>query len=365
MSISNSNSVANNRLASLDFFRGFTMFILIGSVLYELMRESDNAFINKIGWQLEHQYWHGLSLWDFVEPFFMFIVGVAIPFSVMNRLEKGDSWNAIFKHVLKRSVILFFLGVFIYSVSAGKPAWKLWNVLTQLSLTSFVAFLLMRKPIPIQLSVSFLLLLISELLYRFWAVEGYHQPFTEAQNFGSWIDMKLMGQLEGDNWVAFNVVPTTAFTIWGVIAGLILRSKRTYQLKLKILICAGLVGVVAGFALDPITPMIKRIATSSIIIETGGWCLIMLAFCYWLVDIKKVTKIPNFFAIVGLNSLFIYLFEQLGGVSLLSRLAQPFSYALLFWSGSSGVAYGTAILSWFLMWYICYWLYKYKIFIKI
>ncbi|WEK20991.1 MAG: DUF5009 domain-containing protein [Candidatus Pedobacter colombiensis] len=353
------------RLFSLDFFRGFTMFMLVGSGLYELMRNADHSIVSEIGWQFEHRYWHGLTLWDFVEPFFMFIVGVAIPFSVMNRLEKGDSWNKVFRHVLQRSIILFFLGILIYSVSSGKPVWRLWNVLTQLSVTYVFAFLLMRKSITLQLLISLFLLLLSESLYRSWPVEGFNQPFVADHNFGSWLDLKLMGELESDHWVAFNVVPTAALTIWGVVAGLILRSNRTHRHKIRILLTAGAICVSAGFALGFFTPMIKRIGTSSIILETGGWSIIMLAFSYWLVDVMKIRKVPAFFAVVGMNSLFIYLFEQTGGASFLARIVKPFAYTCFFWLGETGVNYGTAVFTWFLLWYICYWLYKRKIFIKI
>ncbi len=261
--------------------------------------------------------------------------------------------------------LLFILGIIDYSISAGKPVWKLWSVLTQLSVIYMVALLLMRKSIKFQVVISFLLLLISFLLYRFWPVEGFNQAYVQDHNFGSWFDLKLMGILESDHWVSFNVVPTAAFAIWGVVAGLILRSERSNKQKLKILLTAGIIGIIVGFALDPFIPMIKRIATASIVIETGGWCFVVLALSYWMVDIKKIQKIPKFFAIVGMNPLFIYLFAQVGGTALLSRIAKPFSYGLFFWSGETGLAYANGVLTWFLLWYICFWLYKHKIFIKI
>lgn len=342
------------------------MFLLIGSVtgLYELMQDSGVGFISAVGWQFEHRYWHGLTFYDFIEPFFMFIVGVAIPFSVMKRLEKGDSWNNIFRHVLQRSVILFLLGILDYSISAGRPVWRLWSVLTQLSFTYLLAFLLMRKAVATQIAVSLFLLLSSFLLYHFWAVPGFDQPFVADHNFGSWLDLKIMGVLEGDHWVAFNVVPTAAYTIWGVLAGLVLRDKTSWKKKMLQLCGAGAVGIIAGILLDPFIPMIKRIGTASIILETGGWCLVVLAVSYWLVDVKKITRIPLFFAIVGMNPLFIYLFSQFGGGSFLSHIAKPFGH-LLFLGGRDGAAYATAILTWLLLWYLCYWLYKHKILIKI
>jgi predicted acyltransferase len=358
------SAVRSTRLLSLDFFRGITMFFLIGTV-YELMRSSDNSVLSAIGWQFEHRYWHGLTLYDFIEPFFMFIVGVAIPFSVMSRRERGDSEANIVSHVLRRAAILFVLGIFTYCVGEGRPVFRLWSVLTQLAFTYVLAFALMRRSFKTQIAVSLGLLVATELLYRLWPVEGFNQPFTPDHNFGSWFDMKTMGVLEHDHWVSFNFLPTAAFCIWGVMAGLVLRSGRTWQQKIKIMVAAGMIGVVAGFALDPLTPMIKRIATSSVVLETGGWCFLALAFCYWVIDIRNFRRIPWFFAIVGMNPLFIYLLTQVGGTSFLEKLAAPFGYALFFWSGPPAIEFATAVITWFFLWYICFWLYKNKIFIKV
>jgi predicted acyltransferase len=223
----------------------------------------------------------------------------------------------------------------------------------------------MRKKIKTQLLFSFALIVLSELLYRFWPVQGFNQPFTPAQNFGSWFDLLIMGKLSRGHWVAFNAVPTAAHTIWGVLAGMLLRSDRTERNKLKVLLIAGIIGIIAGYALDLYTPIIKRICTSSFVIVTGGWCLLTLALSYWLIDMKNVRRIPHFFAIVGMNSLFIYLFDNTGGSRMLRGIVEPFTEGFLFWSGEMTVQIITALMVWFLMWYICYWLYRRKIFIKI
>lgn len=355
------------RLHSLDFFRGLTMFLLIGSGtgLYELMQNSGNAGVSWLGWQFEHPEWIGIHFWDFVEPFFMFIVGVAIPFSVLKRQEKGATWNNLLRHAVTRALLLFFLGIAYYSVGAGKPLFRLWNVLTQLSFTYMLAFLLMKKPIKIQVLVSIGLLIITELLYRFWPVEGFNHAFVPGQNFGSWVDLKLMGTVQKEHWVAFNAVPTAAFTIWGVIAGLLLRSERTASQKIKLFLIAGAIGIIAGLLLSFVTPFIKKIGTSSIILETGGWCFVFMAFSFWLVDLKKIHRVPEFFWIVGMNPLFIYLFGQVGGGTFLSHIAKPFSTGIFFWAGPVTVAVMNALLTWLFLWYICYFMYRKRVFIKI
>ncbi|MFC1502058.1 acyltransferase family protein [bacterium] len=359
----------NQRLLSLDVFRGFTMFLLIAESthLFNLLVDPSlqGTLIETIGRQFHHHPWNGLRFWDLVQPFFMFIVGVAMPFTFARREERGDSRCKMIGHAVKRSLILLFLGWALYCIGPGKITFEFRNVLAQLSFTYLVAFLWMRKSGKAQFIFTIGLLVLTELLYRFWPVAGFNQPFVPDQNFGSYIDMLLMGKLSGGHWVAFNAVPTTAHTMWGVLAGLVLRSQRSEMQKVKILLFAGLLGVVLGFALNPLTPIIKRICTSSFVIVSGGWCLIVLAFWYWLVDVKKVRKFPIFFTIVGLNPIFIYLFAETGGTQWLSRIISPFTLGLFGWIGDLPSQLITGITLWFLLWSICYFLYRRRIFIKI
>src|SRR5258706_15944554 len=117
------------------------------------------------------------------------------------------------------------------------------------------------------------LLLLTEVLYRFTNVPGFDQPFTDQHNFGNYIDLILMNKINGGGWVAINCLPTAAHTIWGAIAGKLLLSDKSEKQKLQWLVTAGAVALVLGFAMDfTITPIIKRIATSSFVLASGGWC---------------------------------------------------------------------------------------------
>ena len=358
-----------SRLYSLDFFRGLTMFLLIaeGTHIYGLLLDPafEGSIIASIGTQFHHYSWNGLRFWDLIQPFFMFIVGVAMPFSFAKRWERGDSWKQTLKHTLRRSFTLLFLGWALYCIGPGRITFELWNVLAQLSVTYLIAFLMMRKTIKTQFIFTIGLLVATELLYRFWPVQGFNQPFVPDHNFGAWFDMLVMGKLSGGHWVAFNAFPTTAHTMWGVMAGLILKSERLDLQKIKILLIAGLIGVVLGYALNPLTPIIKRICTSSFVIVTGGSCLLTLAFSYWLIDVKKIQKVPKFFAIVGMNPIFIYLFTNTGGAKWIHQIVKPFTMGIFGWIGDIYAQIITALVVWFSMWYICYWLFKKKIFIKI
>ncbi len=355
-----------NRVLSIDFFRGFTMFMLVTGVatLFRAMvaQGKGGAVIDLIDRQLEHAPWTGLNAWDLIQPFFMFIVGVAMPFSLSKRLAKGDSWQRAFTHALIRSFWLLVLG---FMLGAGDKSYDLTNVLAQLSFTYLISFLLLRADVKWQLLVSFVMILLNDLLYRFWSVPGFNQPFTPDHNFGSWVDLTVTGNLNSDHWVAFNAIPTTAHTIWGVIVGNLLMKDWLPKKKLSILLAIGLIGAIAGYAMSPFIPIIKRICTSSFITVSGGWCLIVMAFSYWLIDVMKFRKVSLFFAIVGMNPIFIYLFSNLGGKRLLTRMVRPFTIRLFAWSGEIAINMITILIVAAMVWYMCYFLYKRRIFIKI
>jgi predicted acyltransferase len=355
-----------NRILSIDFFRGFTMFMLVTGIatLFNEMAAGGRGgpIIAALDAQLEHASWQGLHAWDLIQPFFMFIVGVSMPFSLSKRLAQGDSWQVAFRHAVSRSFWLLVLG---FMLGAGEKSFDLTNVLAQLSFTYIVAFLLMRKDVKWQLLVSFAMILASDLLYRLWSVEGFNQAFTPDRNFGSWVDLTIAGSLNSDHWVAFNAVPTTAHTIWGVIAGTLLMKQWPHRKTILTLLVPGLIGMVIGYSMDPFIPIIKRLCTSSFIIVSGGWCFVALAFSYWLIDVMNFRKVALFFAIVGMNPIFIYLFSNLGGKRLLVRMVKPFTSRLFVWSGDLAVNMITIVVVAAMVWYICYFLYRRKIFIRI
>jgi predicted acyltransferase len=357
------------RLASLDVFRGLTMFFLMAesALVYEslLVPQLDGTWIHTVATQFTHHPWNGLRFWDLVQPFFMFIVGVAMPFSFAQRWERGESYRATLRHAVVRSLVLLGLGVGVYVVAAGRLTLELWNVLAQLSFTYLVAFLLMRTSARTQLLVTVGLLALTEVLYRTWPIAGYNQPFTPDHNFGSWLDMVLMGKLSSGHWVAVNAVPTTAHTMWGVLAGQLLKSERTPAQKIRILAIAGLIGLAVGYGLNPVTPIIKRICTTSFVIVSGGWCLIALALSYWVMDVRGWKRWAQFATVFGMNPLFIYVFSEVGGNGWLTHIVKPFTDGIEGWAGSVLVGFVTALIVLWMDWYIVHWLFRRRIFIRI
>jgi len=364
------NPVIIGRVTSIDFFRGFTMFLLAGEAteLYGQLEKSHVGIIQFIGIQFSHHEWHGLHFWDLIQPFFMFIVGVAIPFAVANRLKKGDSIQTITRHAIKRSCLLLFLGWALYFADAGKLVFRFQNVLAQLSVTYLVAFLIRNKSFKFQLIFTFVILVLIDLAYRFFPVEGFNHPWVNYENLGAWFNNKIEGVDKASEWATLNFVSTTAHTVWGVMCGKLLMSDKPIAKKIQILLVAGVSALVIGYSLDllNITPIIKKIATSSFVFASGGWAILALCFSYWLIDVrKKFISGSKMFIIVGMNSIFIYLFFSIGGAHLIRRIVAPFSNLIFSWTGEGTVEIITSLGIWAVMWYMCYWLYKNKMFIKI
>ncbi|MBN1985240.1 MAG: DUF5009 domain-containing protein [Prolixibacteraceae bacterium] len=370
----NSLDPTGTRLLSLDFFRGITMFLLVaeGTALWSVLVQEPVAgtFLEPFFNQFHHHPWNGLRFWDLVQPFFMFIVGVAMPFSYAKRKKRGDSRSKITKHIIRRCIILLAFGVGLHCGYQRKLVWELWNVLSQLSVTILIAYFLMQYKWSVQILVSIGLLVATEMAYRFFPLEGYNQPFVKDHNFGSWMDMVLMGKINrGGGWVAINFIPTAAHTIWGVVAGQVLMSGKTGNKKIKLIAGAGAILLLLGYLLDwtSITPIIKRICTTSFVLASGGWALLVLALSYWFIDIKKINRWIFPFVIVGMNPIFIYLFSNTVGGQWLNGFVAIFTDGVLSWLGAPefilNLFASLTILT--LEWLLCYYLYRKRIFFKI
>lgn len=355
------------RLFSLDFYRGLIMVLLMleASGFYEQMIEH----VGETFWiQFTHHPWHGLRFWDLIQPGFMFIAGTAMALSVEKQWSNGRAWNQTFVKMLKRCGWLFFWGVLNYAVRDEGLSFELWNVLTQLSFTLLVAFLIYRWTIVNQLLFSSALLLLTEILYRFTDVPGFDQPFTDQHNFGNYMDLVLMNKINAGGWVAINCLPTAAHTIWGAVAGKLLMGGSSDAHKIKWLLISGLCFLILGYSLDfTVTPIIKRIATTSFTLASGGWCILALALFYWWIDVRDHRKYLSFFTVVGMNAIFIYLFFEIVGHRWFNEYIGAISHGLLQPLHLSAAFIGifTALAIFSLEWGLCYFLYKRKIFFKL
>ncbi len=333
--------------------------------LYEL---SEGSVVQSLVAQFFHHPWNGLRFWDLIQPGFMFMAGTAMAFSLQKQNDLGVKWSEQFVKILKRCGLLFFWGVLDYAVRPHGLSFELWDVLTQLSFTTLVAFLIFRWPSTTQIIFSLGLLFLTELLYRYTNIRDFDQPFTDQHNFGNFMDLVLMNKINSGGWVAINCIPTAAHTIWGAVAGKLLLTAKEDKKKITHLILFGFSCLMVGYFMEyTITPIIKRIATSSFTIASGGWCLLGLAACYWWIDVKSHRRHLEFFTIVGMNSIFIYLFFEIVGArwfneyagavtdGLMSLIHVPHTLMLII----------TSLCIFGLEWGMCYWLYRKKIFFKL
>jgi predicted acyltransferase len=360
-----------SRLLSLDFMRGLIMVLLMleSARLYENLYEvTEGSVIQLFFQQFFHHPWNGLRFWDLIQPGFMFMAGTAMAYSLHRQQVQGVPWRVSFVKVLKRSGWLFFWGVLDYAVRPGGLSFELWDVLTQLSATTLIAFFIFRWSFSAQIAFSLGLLVLTEILYRFTNIPNFDQPFTDQHNFGNYMDLVLMNKINGGGWVAMNFLPTAAHTIWGALVGKLLLTALAPGEKLKWLLITGAIALVTGYVMDvTITPIIKRIATSSFVLASGGWCLLALCFFYWWIDLREHKKYVEFFIIVGMNSLFIYLFIEIVGGRWFNGYIAAISNGLMsFINIPLGLmAIITSLVIFTLEWGMCRFLYKKGIFFKI
>jgi predicted acyltransferase len=350
-----------------------------------LQKDSENSWLHAFFVQFGHHPWHGLHAWDLVQPAFMFMAGTAMAYSLHRQRQQGMSWAESFRKALRRSGWLFFWGVLDYAVRPGGLSFELWDVLTQLSFTCLLAFLIFRWSMPAQIAVCVGLLLLTEVLFRFTHVPGFDQPFTDQHNFGNYVDLLLMNKINDGGWVAINCIPTAVHTIAGVLAGKLLLGDTTSPAqatpaptspppvsgnqKVKTLLLWAVITLVLGYVIDAlgITPIIKRIATSSFVLVSLGWSLLVLAACYWWIDVCDHRRRLEFFTIIGMNSIFIYLFFEIVG----DRWFTAYTGAVT--NGVMKLAHipvtvqeiVTSCCVFMLEWGLCYFLYKKKIFFRV
>ena len=332
------------------------------------------AFPNSVtaffAYQFEHSDWHGLRFWDVILPGFMLIAGTSLAYSFRRQQELGYSWNDSFRKALRRSFWLLFWGILIYSVRDGHLNFQMSNVLTQLAFTTFIAFLLINKSTTAQLLVSILCLVIPEILYRTIHVPGFDKPFVEFQNFGSFVNKSIGIKVDSQHKTAtINFIASAAHTIWGVMAGQLFMKSKTVKEKVVWLIAAGVAVIIIGTGMDiaEITPILKWISTSSFVLVTGGVSLIVLAVSYYVIDGLNRKNNLGFFTIVGMNSIFIYLFFIFIGDHWLNGYMEILISGLLAFAAVP-VAVGSAfscLVVFAIEWYLCYYLYRKKLFFKL
>ena len=350
------NETEPKRLASLDAYRGLIMIFLVSHGFgFDALK--GHPVWGVIADQVDHVAWEGMVLWDLIQPAFMFMVGVAMPYSLAN-CAHGFSENLI--RVLLRAAKLVFLSQLFVIVQEGNFQFGLINVLSQIALTYVICFLLM------QLSVRWQVAAAVALLSTHWALfvlfPGPEGPFSKSGNVGQMLDWWLLGRNYSGYYVTINFLSSTVTTMLGVWAGELLRRDLAAEQKLKLLCIWGSGLIAAGLLLTAWNPMVKRIWTTSFTLTSGGLVVLGLAIMLWWVDMRNHRQLAFPLVVVGMNSIFVYVISQLCRGSI-HRAVGVFGWGFQ-WAGTlAPVVHAWATLC--VIWYACFWLYQRKVFFKI
>ena len=355
-------SVQSKRLLSLDVYRGFTMFLMVSSG-FGLHALADNHGWEWLAYQMSHVEWIGCTLWDLILPSFIFIVGVAMPFAFAARSARGESRADQFRHVWKRSLILLLLGVGRDIFLTNTLVFEMINVLQQIAVAYFFAFFLLGRKLSTQCGAAFLILLVDWALFQFWPGVGEGGAYAKNANFHSAVEMMIWGRFNTGGYTAFNAFSSIATVIFGIIAGELLRTQLPGGRKTRYLLLAGLAGIVAGWLLSPVIPVVKRIYTPSWTIYSAGWASLLLGTFYWIIEVKcwRAWSFP--FMVVGMNSIAIYMLVSVLRGSVRSWTWTVFGPLLERMGDAGTIIHYCMILMVF--WYMVYWMYQRRIFLKV
>jgi predicted acyltransferase len=302
------------RLTSLDVFRGLT---IAGMILVNNQGAGGKTYP-----PLGHARWDGWTPTDLVFPFFLLIVGVAIPFSMGKRREGGSDWFGLLFRIVRRSLVIFGIGLALN----GFPSYH-WDTIRIPGVLQRIAVCyLLASLIDLIAGVRVKAGLVVVLLVGYWLAmtlipaPGFARgDLTREGNLAAHVDrMLLPGHLykaDYDPEGILSTIPALATTLIGVLAGHLLRSDRSSFEKDAGLFVAGWFGVILGWIWSATFPINKALWTSSFTLLTAGLGLQLLAVCYWLIDIRGYKAWSRPFAIFGMNAIAAYVIA-----ALLSRL---------------------------------------------
>ena len=360
------------RLESLDIFRGLTIAAMI------LVNDPGNW--NAVYPPLLHAEWNGWTPTDLIFPFFLFIVGVSMVFSFASRQRRGDDRKALVLHALRRSAIIFAIGLFLN----GAPffplgAWRVMGVLQRIALaylaTSLITLYFGKKS---QIAWTAGILVGYGALMKLVPVPGFGAGvLTPEGNLAAFVDRKLLYnhlyvEHLWDPEGLLSTLPAVATTLLGVFCGQWLQSSRKQGIKVLGMVLAGGLGLLAGELWNRWFPINKNLWTSSYVLFTGGFALVFLALCYWLVEIRGWKRWGWPWLVYGSNAITVYALSSLVGKISISvhvhgellktwayerwfaPLAKPL-HASLLWASAYVLTF------WVLAWV----LYRKRIFIKV
>lgn len=363
----------SQRLYSLDALRGLDMLMIMGMDVFfhRLSDATQSPFWGVISDQFEHPAWNGFHLYDLIFPLFLFIAGVATPFSIASRLRKGQTKQQVLIHVIKRGLILVLLGIIYNNGLQIQPVseMRFGSVLGRIGLAYMFANIIFLYTKQRGQIIWFCVLLIGYwLMLKLNSAPGFPRgDLTMQGNFASYIDrLFLPGRLYEkihDPEGLGSLIPAIGTGLLGILTGNFLKnSQHKPSKKAMWLAIAGVISLILAQIWNLDFPINKNLWTSSFVLRTGGISLLLIALFYYIIDVRGHKKWAFFFKVIGMNSILIYMsghfihweytnnafFQWLGQL-----IGDPFN----------AVALAVTVLA--VKWVFLYVLYKKKIFLKV
>lgn len=319
----------SQRLESLDILRGFDLFMLVGleMAMHHLSVAIDTPAFHSFMWCFTHVDWEGFSTWDLVMPLFMFMSGITIPFA-LSRYKDAQDKSLIYKRIFKRVVLLWIFGMMCQGNLLGLNPERIYlysNTLQSIAMGYLISSLLfLHTRIRTQIITAIMLLLVYWGAMEFITVNGYGGGnYTPEGNLAEWIDRELLGRfrdgasvVNGEvvfpDWYRYTWILSSlnfgVTVLTGTFAGYILKNKEWMpQKKLTYLLIIGLSMVAIGWIGGIWHPVIKKLWTSSMVLVSSGYCFLLMALFYYIIDYKGWRKYTNWLKVYGMNSIVAYM----------------------------------------------------------
>ena len=319
----------SQRLESLDVLRGFDLFLLVGleMVMHHLGSAVHTPVFHSVMWCFTHVDWEGFSTWDLVMPLFMFMSGITIPFALSRYKDAADK-SLVYRRILKRVILLWIFGMMCQGNLLGLDADRIYlysNTLQSIAMGYLISSLLfLHTGIRTQIGLAIVLLLGFWGAMELITIQGYGGGnYTPDGNLAEWIEREVLGRFRDGasvvnseviypDWYRYTWIlssPNFGVTVLtGTFAGYILKDKEwTPQRKLVGLVIIGLSMVGIGWIWGIWHPVIKKLWTSSMVLVSSGYCFLLMALFYYVIDYKGWKKHTGWMKVYGMNSIVAYM----------------------------------------------------------
>ncbi len=388
----------DNRLASLDVYRGLVLALMMGEALHFCgiaAASPGSALWAFLCHHQDHVEWVGGSLHDMIQPGFSFLVGAALPFSIAARSARGESPAGMAAHALRRGAILALLGIFLRSIGKPRTYFTFEDTLTQIGLGYPLLFLLGLRPRREQWVA------LAIILVAFWGafalypapgpdfdwqsvgvppdwphhLSGFAAHWSKNENFSAQFDRWFLNLFPREEPFVFNrggyqtlsFIPTLGTMLLGLLAGAVLRSERSETDKRRFLLVAGAVGLAAGWLLGALglCPVVKRIWTPSWVLWSGGFCFLFTALFHELVDVRGRKGWAFPLIVLGTNSIAAYWLYEAALRPIADAVVRHAPLAALEALGPVWERTVVGAASLLLIWTILLWMHRRRIFLRI